>query len=238
VAENNPAFSKLRFSSGGGFGDALLDPLLKFLAAHPDPRVLDLGCGEGALALAIAQARSDATVIALDISNDNVKAARSAANASGLGDRIKTECDDYMKWSDRLFDAIVCDSVLHLIEGDDEALAERLSADLRPGGVLIASFPVASVMNTLRFVLRRIWRTLPVAIDAIALALARRFYPTFTEEALADRIKYLRIIPLRLYGQHVRSVFTRHGLDVVSELQMPNRSIVKPTHSIVIWRRV
>lgn len=55
---------------------ALTPHLLSAIAAEPGQRVVDIGCGAGEVAMAVAQARPAAQVIGVDISADLVAAAR------------------------------------------------------------------------------------------------------------------------------------------------------------------
>ena len=57
-----------------------------FFATHvaPGNRVLDIGCGYGAVARSIAQSVPEADVTGIDIEPDNVAQARMAANPSNL----------------------------------------------------------------------------------------------------------------------------------------------------------
>ena len=57
-------------------------PLLELLAPRPDQRILDLGCGDGALTAKIAA--SGASVLGLDASASQV----AAASARGLEARL------------------------------------------------------------------------------------------------------------------------------------------------------
>lgn len=65
--------------------------LLAAIASEPGKRIVDIGCGAGEIAMAVAAARPDAQVIGIDVSPDLVVAARSrsiqAANVTfKLGD--------------------------------------------------------------------------------------------------------------------------------------------------------
>ncbi|MBN4667921.1 peptide chain release factor N(5)-glutamine methyltransferase [Pandoraea nosoerga] len=64
--------------------ELLVELALERLAARQAPRVLDLGTGSGAIALAIAHARPDAKVIALDRSDAALGVARENARRLGL----------------------------------------------------------------------------------------------------------------------------------------------------------
>ncbi len=72
--------------------EALVEAVLRAMHARRDawerPRVLDLGTGSGAIALAIAQERPDAIVTASDASADALGVARANAAALGLEARV------------------------------------------------------------------------------------------------------------------------------------------------------
>ena len=74
--------------------ETLVDWALEVLAPRAAPRVLDLGTGSGAIALAIARARPDAQVVAVDASHEALDVAR--ANAAQLGLAVELRHGDWL----------------------------------------------------------------------------------------------------------------------------------------------
>ena len=72
--------------------ETLVDWALHTCAAQCRPRVLDLGCGSGAIALAIRHERQDALVHGVDLSADALQVARANAAALGL-DAVFSKAD-------------------------------------------------------------------------------------------------------------------------------------------------
>jgi len=64
--------------------ETLVDWALEVLAHQPAPRVVDLGTGSGAIALALQQQRPDAQVLAVDASQDALAVAQTNATRLGL----------------------------------------------------------------------------------------------------------------------------------------------------------
>ncbi|WP_274540592.1 SAM-dependent methyltransferase [Telmatospirillum siberiense] len=64
------------------------------LRLSPGQRVLDIGCGWGGLALAMAR-EADVTVTGITLSEHQLKIARQRAKAAGLDDRVNFELIDY-----------------------------------------------------------------------------------------------------------------------------------------------
>ncbi|MFD7444946.1 GNAT family N-acetyltransferase [Streptomyces sp. NPDC059909] len=99
------------------------------------PRVLDLGCGPGRAALLLA-AEAGAEVTAVDLHEPFLDELRCAAEARGLGDRIRTVNADMgrLPYPDGSFDLVWAESSAYSI-GFDGALRDwrRL---LAPGGAL------------------------------------------------------------------------------------------------------
>lgn len=119
---------------------AFLDHLLGHLGDLDGMDVLEVGCGQGALAtyLALCGAR----VTALDVSEGNVRLTRRRAEASGVEDRVRAEAIPIETFDapDASFDAVVGNQVLHHVELD-EAIT-NMHRMLRPGGRIAFCEPV------------------------------------------------------------------------------------------------
>ena len=85
--------------------ETLVDWALEVLDGHPAPRLLDLGTGSGAIALALQHQRPDASVLAVDASTDALAVAQ--ANATRLGLAVQFRHGHWMEGLDGEFDAIV-----------------------------------------------------------------------------------------------------------------------------------
>ena len=85
--------------------ETLVDWALEVLAHQPAPRVVDLGTGSGAIALALQQQRPDAQVLAVDASTDALIVARS--NATHLGLPVHFHHGHWLQGLAGGFDAIV-----------------------------------------------------------------------------------------------------------------------------------
>jgi SAM-dependent methyltransferase len=117
---------------------ALRDQLQRWLvassAATQGARVLELGCGTGALACMLAEHGFEVT--AIDVSASAIAFARSVARARGLA--VSFEVGDACSWTApaEAFDVIVDSHLLHCIVGPVERrqLLANLRAALRPEG--------------------------------------------------------------------------------------------------------
>jgi release factor glutamine methyltransferase len=71
-------------------------------------RILDIGTGSGAIALALAKEISNAIITATDISADTLELARENAGALNLQDKIDFRQGDLFEPVEGIFDIIVC----------------------------------------------------------------------------------------------------------------------------------
>ncbi|WP_245159117.1 methyltransferase [Blastococcus sp. TF02A_35] len=102
---------------------------------------LDLGCGTGVLAAALARSRPGLEVLAADQSAAAVASARATAEANGLGDRVRVVRDDAgASLGEGSVDLVVLNPPFHVGAAVVTTVAERLftaaARVLRPGGEL------------------------------------------------------------------------------------------------------
>jgi len=114
--------------------------LLEAAAAGRALRVLDAGCGDGLLALALARRHPEWRLVGVDLNEQLLALARSRAHARGLANVRFAQGDLTRPLEEGGFDAVLAIECLTEIEDDRAALAS-LAGALAPGGVLIAHVP-------------------------------------------------------------------------------------------------
>jgi len=121
--------------------------LLDQMALRGDERVLDLGCGRGAVLLLAAQHLTTGRAVGLDLwrSGDQLgnaaEATRRNASAEGVADRVTLLTGNMtaLPLEDNCFDVVVSSLAMHNIReraGRDRAVSEAMRV-LRPGGRLL-----------------------------------------------------------------------------------------------------
>ena len=118
--------------------------LHEHLSTAPKARILDLGCGEGTSAMAIARAYPNVEVVGIDLDHASVLAARAAAEAAELGDRVTFHLGDAAdEQLEGGFDLVTIFEALHDM-GDPAGALRTARRLLSPGGsVLVADERVA-----------------------------------------------------------------------------------------------
>ena len=146
-----------QYAEHARFVSDLGGPVVDLLAPRRGERVLDLGCGDGALTEKLVAA--GCRVVAVDSSPEQVW----AALGRGLDARI---VDATALGFDGEFDAVFSNAVLHWIRDPDAVLAEVHRA-LKPGGRLVAEFGGAGCVASIRKAFGRALAGRGVDADAI-----------------------------------------------------------------------
>jgi trans-aconitate methyltransferase len=122
-------WSSSRYAENARFVSDLGQPVLDLLNPQPGERVLDLGCGDGALTEKIVSA--GARVIGVDASGDMV----SAAKLKGIAARV---IDAYNLNFRSEFEAVFSNAALHWMSRDPDAVIHGVRRALRPDGRFVA----------------------------------------------------------------------------------------------------
>ncbi len=138
-----------RYAAHARFVSDLGAPVVELLDPRPGERVLDVGCGDGALTEKLLEA--GCRVVAIDASEAQVRAARRRGLDARVADVTALDFEGE-------FDAAFSNAVLHWIRDPDAALA-AIHRALAPGGRLVAELGghgcVASVRAAFGEVLAR-----------------------------------------------------------------------------------
>lgn len=231
-------FERLSFSAPQEAAQRFAAAALRYLGRESPARILDLGCGNGQHALALAQACPNMSVFGIDISPANIDVARGEAQRRGLSDRASFSALDYMDFRPEPFDAIISDTVLHLIPGTTAALAERLASDLKPAGLFIMVMPFDLSWNRVLVAARKLLSSVRGRwLDAAILSLAKAFYRSWPEALLRERIPYMYTLPERFDEELVHELTARHGFVKVATEPWPSTSFAKLRHRLTVLRR-
>lgn len=125
----------------------LWSELLDRLSLRGDERILDLGCGRGAVLMMAAQRLTSGRAVGIDLwrsvdqSGNSAEATRRNAVVEGVADRVDLHTGDMtaLPFEDNTFDVIVSSLAIHNISGRagrEKAISEAVRV-LRPGGQLM-----------------------------------------------------------------------------------------------------
>jgi len=128
MATNHQTWDPERYSRNARFVSDLGAPVLELLAPKPGERILDLGCGDGALTEKITA--MGCTVVGVDGSAAQTKAARKR----GLDVFVM---DAHHLTFDEEFDAVFSNAALHWMKQPDDVIRGVWRA-LRPNGRFVA----------------------------------------------------------------------------------------------------
>ena len=162
-------------------------PVLELLNPQCGERILDLGCGDGALTEKLAA--TGAQIVGVDASQDMV----TAAIARGIDARLRNACQlDF----DSEFDAVFSNAVLHWIKDDPDAAIQGIYRTLKTGGRFAAEMGghgcVAAISVALCASLKEFGVENPPPLPW--------YFPTVDEyrqrlEKSGFRVEYIQLIP-------------------------------------------
>jgi len=133
-----------RYRTNAGFVATLGMPVVDLLAPEAGERILDLGCGDGALTHKLVEL--GCTVTGVDASPDQIEKAVSEGLDAQVMDGQKLTFDGE-------FDAVFSNAAMHWMKDADAVIAGVAKA-LKPGGRFVGEFGGDGNVKTLRAALR------------------------------------------------------------------------------------
>jgi len=106
----------------------------RFIDDWSGKHVIDIGCGGGFMAEALA--KRSAHVVGIDPSEGAVRAARIHAAAHNLSIDYATGQAEYLEFGDKSFDIVVCVDVLEHVESLEKTI-QQIARILKPGGFFL-----------------------------------------------------------------------------------------------------
>ncbi len=145
-ASSKQTWSAEKYSEHGRFVADLAGAVFQWLAPEAGEKILDLGCGDGALTQKIAETGAD--VLGVDMSDDLLSAAR------GRGLSVRSGDGQALDFSAE-FDAVFSNAALHWMS-QAEKVIDGVFRALKPGGRFVAEFGghgnVAAIVTAMRAV--------------------------------------------------------------------------------------
>jgi precorrin-6B methylase 2 len=111
-----------------------IDTMLKLAKLKPGMKVTDLGCGDGRVVLAFAEA--GAIAHGYEVNPLLVWRAKRAINKAGLGNRAFVHLKSYWDVDLSAFDVVTVYGITYIME----SLEEKLIDELRPGAKVLSNY--------------------------------------------------------------------------------------------------
>jgi release factor glutamine methyltransferase len=135
----------------------LVEQAIQLAGEFPEPRIVDVGAGSGAIAVALAVHLPEAHVTAVDVSPDALGVARENAERNGVGERVRLLAGDLLEpIAGEQFDLVVSNPP-YVPDGDRASL----SVEVREYEPALALFAGADGLAVYR-------RLIPAAYAALA----------------------------------------------------------------------
>ena len=175
-----------KYNKHADFVSALGMPVVDLLNPQEGEKILDLGCGDGTLALELE--KFGAEVIAVDLSKDMVERSRE----KGLNAHVMSATE---LMYDEAFDAVFSNAVLHWVQESSLAV-EKIYKSLKHGGRFVAEFGGNGNIHHIRVAMKEVFskhKEYGVFNDPW-------FFPTSKEyqdilESCGFKVEYIELIP-------------------------------------------
>lgn len=138
-----PLYAYVMFSQRGGkFQDKVYNLIIQSLGAKVNGRIIDIGSGNGMLAVKLAQQHCEAEVVGIDYWGKDWEYSRRVceqnARAAGVGDRTHFQTGDAaaLDFADDTFDGAISNLTFHEVRSvpDKRAVLREALRVVKPGG--------------------------------------------------------------------------------------------------------
>lgn len=135
-------WSSNAYNSAAGFVPKLTSKVISYLNAQPGDRILDVGCGDGALTEQIARSTHSGNVLGLDASQSFISTAQEKHSADNCNYELLdcTRLDSYPIAVDGSWDKVFSNAAMHWILRKPDIripFFHHVNKALKPGGMFV-----------------------------------------------------------------------------------------------------
>jgi len=186
MKRNENSWNASEYTKHASFVSNLALPVVDLLAPSEDEEILDLGCGEGTLALEIQ--KSGAKVKGVDLSPEMVESAK----AKGIDAMVMSATE--LEFHNR-FDAVFSNAVLHWVK-DSETAVRNIYEALKRNGRFVAEFGGYGNAKTVADAMKEVFKNHP----EFGAFEDPWYFPSVEEysvvlESCGFRVEYCELIP-------------------------------------------